>query len=52
MKGAKCIGIGDMAWKCTNIIEDDNPHWCARCEEVRKKAITESMEKMLASFDE
>lgn len=42
----KCIGYGEFEGKCTNEVCSKSPHWCERCEELRRDAITKQLEDL------
>ncbi len=47
----KCIGFGVKEGKCDNSICAYSPHWCAECEEKRRKHIGGCFDSLLGNFD-
>ncbi len=49
----KCLGYGEYENKCENEAGTPwTPHWCERCDKIRRATITEHLEEILTSFDE
>ena len=40
-----CIGYGEFEGKC-HYVTVDNPHWCPRCDKLRKEHITKQFEEL------
>jgi hypothetical protein len=48
----KCIGYGEFEGKCNNEAGTPwTPHWCDRCDKIRRATITKNLEEILESFD-
>jgi len=48
----KCIGYGIYEGKCNNKTGTPwTPFWCLRCDKIRRKTITKSLEEISASFE-
>ncbi len=48
----KCIGYGKYEGKCQNLAGTPwTPYWCKRCDEIRKKTITKSLNDIAAGFE-
>lgn len=47
----KCMGFGEYKGKCENEAGTPwTPHWCMRCDELRREHITKQIDKMLAEM--
>lgn len=47
-----CLGFGLYEGKCTNVAGPQSPHWCDRCEELRRAHITKQLEGIVADMDQ
>lgn len=51
MKKKKCIGFGEYEGKCDNEAGTKwTPHWCLRCDELRRAHITRQLEDIGKRF--
>ena len=46
----KCIGFGEFEGKCTNMVCSYSPHWCERCEKLRRDSISKQLKAIMDSF--
>lgn len=47
-----CIGFGEHEGKCENKVDKKiNPVWCPRCDKIRVNKISNSLTRMLDSFN-
>lgn len=45
-----CIGFGKYERICgEGLTKNDNPHWCKRCDKLRREHITRQLENILHS---
>jgi len=49
MNFKKCIGYGEFEGKC-HYVTVDNPHWCPRCDKLRKEHITKQLKAIAAEM--